>query len=123
MRHPFWDADLVDMLCRTHPDVLNRGGRAKGLVREAIEARFPKLGFGVQRKVPATEYSRQLLRGEGALAWRRLGGVPGLAALGIVNAEAARAEGDRALRGKEPRELYRTWELLKLETWVRARLN
>ena len=122
-QHPYCDVDLVDMLCRTPPEVLNRGGRAKGLVRDALERRFPALGFGAQRKIAATDYSRQLLRTEGAVAWQRCGGLPALGALGVVDAEAARVAGERALEGKDARELYRAFELVKLERWVRARLN
>jgi hypothetical protein len=31
--HPHWDRDLVSFLYRVPPDLLNRGGRSKSLVR------------------------------------------------------------------------------------------
>src|SRR4030095_3566836 len=41
---PFWDADLVDLLFRMPPFVLNRGGRSKGLVRDSLARRFSAPG-------------------------------------------------------------------------------
>src|SRR5262249_17772339 len=37
--HPFFDADVVEMLYRTPPRVLNDGGRTKGLVRQTLVRR------------------------------------------------------------------------------------
>jgi asparagine synthase (glutamine-hydrolysing) len=124
MQHPYWDADLVEMLYRTHPDVLNAGGRSKGLVRAAVERRFPELGFGRQRKVAATSYSKQLFREQGAALWHRLGDLRQLSALGVVEPRGASAAIERALSDREhPREVSRAWDVLKLEAWARAKVH
>ncbi len=47
---PYWDADLVELLCRVPPRYLNQGERSKGLVRSVISRRFPHLGFEKQKK-------------------------------------------------------------------------
>ena len=54
LRHPYWDVDLVELLMRTPPHLLNGKGKAKGLVREALASRFPALGFERQKKVCAS---------------------------------------------------------------------
>lgn len=122
-RHPYWDIDLVDMLARTPPDVLNFGGRSKGFVRELVEKRLAHLGFLQQRKARATKYYESILRREGVVAWRALGGLSSLASIGVVDFGKASAAIDEALRGPDGRALCRAWELINLETWVRARLH
>ena len=51
---PYWDPDLVDLLYRVPPDLLNRGDRAKALVRETLANRFSGLGLDRQKKVIAS---------------------------------------------------------------------
>ena len=48
---PYWDADLLEMLYRIPPHLLNKGGRSKGLVRQSVARRFPQLGFERQKKI------------------------------------------------------------------------
>ncbi len=86
--HPFWDADLLTLLYRTPPELLNQGGRSKGLVRSMLARRFPELGFERQRKVSGTPVSRRIFVEEGGAAWRRLGGATALSDLGVVDARA-----------------------------------
>ena len=83
--HPFWDPDVVEMLYRTPPSILNEGGVSKGLVRGALARRFPALGFERQRKVAATSFYRSLLRREGPSLAGEAGDFPALAELGIIN--------------------------------------
>ena len=51
LRAPYWDSELLSYLYRTPPELLNRGGWSKGLVRESVARRFPAFGFERQRKV------------------------------------------------------------------------
>ncbi len=81
---PYWDAQLVAFLYRVPPKLLNRGGRSKGLVRDAVARRFPGLGFERQRKVGATGFVRSVLRTEGVRAWESLGGATALVDSGVV---------------------------------------
>ncbi len=89
--HPYWDTDLVDMLIRTPPALLDRGGRSKGLVRPTLAQRFPSLGFDRQRKAAATPVLSADARGRGPALVDTLGGFPALAELGVVAPAAARA--------------------------------
>jgi asparagine synthase (glutamine-hydrolysing) len=117
--HPYWDTDLVDMLIRTPPALLDRGGRSKGLVRPALAQRFPALGFDRQRKAAATPFYQQMLAAEGAPLLKKLGGFPALGELGVVDPVAARAFASATI-AREPAQLHRVWDLLNLETWVRC---
>jgi asparagine synthase (glutamine-hydrolysing) len=117
--HPYWDTDLVDMLIRTPPAMLDRGGRSKGLVRQTLAARFPQLGLDRQRKMAATPFYQSLLAGEGGALLERLGGFSALAELGIVDPKAARAFAEDTL-ARRPGQLHHVWDLLNLETWVRC---
>jgi asparagine synthase (glutamine-hydrolysing) len=120
--HPFWDADLVEMLFRLRPDVLNRGGRSKGLVRESLARRFPSLGFERQRKLSGTQFYRAIMEKEGPAVLRTVGRFDALDALGVV-------DGGRAWRAAEaafdqaPRVWSQVWNLVNLEAWARAHAN
>jgi hypothetical protein len=118
---PYWDAPLVEFLYRTPPALLNRGGLAKGLVRETVARRFPMLGFETQRKVTATGFARSLVREEGRRAWRELGGARVLADAGIVEARTLNERVSRILHNPESQEFHSVWDVLALETWVRLR--
>jgi hypothetical protein len=119
---PFWDADLVEFLARTPPWKLNAGGRSKGLVRDAVSSRFPALGFDRQKKRAATNFSRQLLVTGCRELVAELGPPEALAALGIVDLEASQAFVRDVLESGD-REMYRVWDLLNLESWVRLQQN
>jgi asparagine synthase (glutamine-hydrolysing) len=119
---PFWDADLVGFLYRTPPDLLNRGGATKGLVRAMLDRRFPDLGFGEHRKVFATSFFRSLLLEEGPGAWRRLGGAKALGELGVVEPRLLDERVDQIFSDRKP-GLHHVWDVLTLEAWVRSRLS
>ena len=116
--HPFWDADVVDLLYRTPPELLIRRGRAKGLVRETVAKRFPNLGLERQKKVASTSFFHSVLRREVPGLWRASGGVPALAALGIVDDKQVRTMVDASVREDSRDSLMRVWELLNLDAWV-----
>jgi asparagine synthetase B (glutamine-hydrolysing) len=113
-QHPYWDADLIDMLYKTTPDDLNAGGRSKGLVRGTLARRFPALGLQRRRKVGAGTFYRSLLAAQGPAVAAR--DYPALASLGVIDERAAKAGIQQVFA--ENRELYRAWELVNLETWV-----
>jgi asparagine synthase (glutamine-hydrolysing) len=121
---PFWDADLLTFLYRTPAELLNQGGRSKGLVRATLARRFPDLGFEVHRKITGNTTARTMYVREGRDAWRRLGGATTLAELGIVDGEAVRRLVEDLLgRPGSPEKnvhSYRIWDILTLEAWARA---
>jgi asparagine synthase (glutamine-hydrolysing) len=121
---PFWDADLLTFLYRTPPELLNRGGRSKGLVREMLSRRFPEVGFERHRKVAGTPVVRTIILEEGGSAWRKMGGVKALDELGIVDGKTVRTVVSNLLNENRPLEkrshLWRVWDILALEAWSRA---
>jgi asparagine synthetase B (glutamine-hydrolysing) len=123
IRAAYWDADLVQLLYRVPVETLNRAGRAKGLVREALAQRFPELGFERQRKVLSIRFATSLLAAEAATAWRSLDGAHALGETGIAEPKSAEPEIGRLLTdGSNPRTMQRVWEILNLESWLRARI-
>ncbi len=117
--HPLSDPDLVEMLYRTPPRVLNDGGRSKGLIREALARRFPALGLERQRKVLSTPFFQSLLQREAATLADAVGDFPALSALGIVDGRRMRAEVVEGFQ-QGRRQSNRIWEAIKLETWVQS---
>jgi asparagine synthase (glutamine-hydrolysing) len=121
---PFWDADLLTFLYRTPPDLLNRGGRSKGLVRGMLAHRFPNLGFETHRKVTGNTTARTMYVQEGRPAWRRLKGATALDELGIVDGQRVhRLVEDVLTRPGAPEKnlySYRVWDILTLEAWART---
>jgi asparagine synthetase B (glutamine-hydrolysing) len=123
VRAPYWDADLVQLLYRAPVELLNRAGRAKGLVRERLAHRFPELGFERQRKVTSLRFATSLFRSETAAAWASLGGAGTLAEAGVVDERRIEPAVQRLLtQGGDPRSMHRVWDILNLEGWLRARV-
>jgi asparagine synthase (glutamine-hydrolysing) len=121
---PYWDADLVDFLYRTPPELLNRGERSKALVRQTVARRFPGLNFERQRKVTALNFFTSLLLEEGARLWQMMGGAQALAELGIVDAQALDSTMPKLLSGTQPpQESHRIRDILLVEAWLRPRLG
>ena len=116
--HPFWDADVVDLLFRTPPSLLDRDGRSKGLIRQTLARRFPALGLSGQKKVAATSFHQTLMTAEGARLRAQVGPFRVLPALGVIDARKAAAAVDEAFA--TGRQLHRAWDLLNLETWARS---
>ena len=122
MAQPYWDPDLVDLLYRIPPDVLNRGGRAKGLVRETLARRFPELGLENQKKVIASDYFSSVMLGQGREIWEETGGAPALAELGVVDGARVQKAAERMFASGTARAASRMWNILNLEAWVRPRI-
>jgi asparagine synthase (glutamine-hydrolysing) len=119
---PYWDVELVDLLYRTPPQVLNKGGRNKGLVRYMLQQRFPDLGFERQKKVISLDFFRSQLLRDGAQVWKAFGGATALADLGIVNATALNTTVERVLSNNDPANAPIIWETLSVEAWLRPRV-
>ena len=119
-RHPYWDADIVDMLYRTPPHLLFAGGRAKSLVRGAMALRFPGLGLDRQKKRAGTTFYRSVLMREIPGLWRQNRELSALSDLGIVNRTGATSMVDRSIAPTFQQNLRRVWDLINLENWVRS---
>jgi hypothetical protein len=119
---PYWDPDLIQLLCRIHPTTLERGGRSKALVRDRVAARFPGLGFEHHRKMSASTFFSERIAAEGPRIWDRLGGAQQLARLGIVDAGKAHAATHADIGTIVRSGNIRVWELLNLEAWVSGRV-
>jgi asparagine synthase (glutamine-hydrolysing) len=121
---PYWDADLVDFLYRTPPELLFRGGRSKGLVRHMLSDRFPELGFDRQKKRPATTVLGLEFKRDGRLAWERMGGARALAELGIVEPKGLSAVVEGYFSGTRPQTSpWLIYQVLNLEAWIRPRMS
>jgi asparagine synthase (glutamine-hydrolysing) len=116
--HPFWDPDVVEMIYRTPPAVLIKGGRTKGLVREKLSRRFPNLGLHRQRKVRAASFFESLLRREGQALIDLAGDFPVLSELGIANGKAMRPLMRQWLH--QPGKSASFWGPINLEIWSRS---
>jgi asparagine synthase (glutamine-hydrolysing) len=119
---PYWDPDLVDLLYRVPPDLLNRGDRAKALVRETLANRFSGLGLDRQKKVIASRYFTAVMLGQGSQVWDKIGGAQALEALGVVDPARLDEFARRAFDSNDVRAANRIWNLLNFESWVRPRV-
>ena len=116
--HPYWDADVVDMLYRTPPQLLLRHGRAKGLVRDTVATRFPTLGLDRQKKIASTSFFKSLLRDEVPQLWQGSGRGRALADLGIVDGAQIDAMVEASLAETSRESLIRIWEIMNFDAWV-----
>ena len=118
---PFWDPDLLELLYRTPPSILLRDGRNKSLVRRTLARRFPELGFEQQRKINSINFYASLIHREGSEAFKKLGRIQMLADLGIVDERRLYPHLERVMARRETgTSLYRFWNIMNLESWVRA---
>jgi asparagine synthetase B (glutamine-hydrolysing) len=121
--HPYWDVDLVELLFRMPPRMLDGGGRSKAPLRRLLAARFPGVGLERQKKAHALRFFDAMMRREAAGIWRELGGLRTLHRLGVVDAPAAERYLAWLLEGPSVRDPGRVIELLTLETWARHRAH
>ena len=123
MLHPFWDADVVEFLCRMPPHLLDRGGRSKAPLRTLVARRVPALGLERQRKAHALRFFDSMMRREAPAIFGALGGLRTLGALGVVDAPRAEAHLKTLLEGPSVVDPGRVVEVLTLETWARHRVR
>ncbi len=121
--HPYFDPELIQLLLRVSPEILQKGGMEKGLVRDAVSRRFPDLKFEKQKKVTAMGYWQSILRGEGRQVWKETGGPSTLINLGIVNGKVIGPVIEQAFESPSPFLNGKIWDLLCLEAWVRSRVD
>jgi asparagine synthase (glutamine-hydrolysing) len=117
---PFWDADLVQFLVRTPPELLNRGGRSKGVVRDMVARHVPGFGFERQRKVSASSVATGTVIGSALRTWRELDGVPCLGGLGVVQSDRLESEMKRIVAERDVRNAYRLWYVFTVEAWLQS---
>jgi asparagine synthetase B (glutamine-hydrolysing) len=117
---PYWDAEIIELLCRMPPNLLNRGGRSKGLVRQGLERRFPNAGFARQKKVSALAFFNNSLLKQGGEVWEAMGGAKALAELGVVDAKALDSKINMVLANNQAQEVYRLWEVSVVDAWLRV---
>ncbi len=128
--HPYWDADLADLLYRTPPMLLFSGGRTKGLVRTSMARRFPGLGLERQKKRSGLSYFGRILCDEGPGLWAKYSDLTALADLGVVDRVAAARMAEDCRRSSSGRRAtpaagtrltwMPVWELVNAENWARA---
>lgn len=119
IQFPFMDADLIEFLARVPPELLNRGDRSKGLVRDSLGRRFPHLGFDRQKKMNSANFFRSCIINEGMAVLKNEGGPVSLAEMGIVDRKCLDSAFENILLRKRMRNSYHVWDVLNLETWVR----
>jgi asparagine synthetase B (glutamine-hydrolysing) len=122
--HPYWDPDLIRVLIRMSPEALLFGRRTKGLVRNSIAKRFPELSFRNQRKITSAFTFGSILLRNGLYEWRKLGGAPALAELGVVNPTLLNPYVEELLGRSRlgPYNASAMWLLLTLEAWLQSRV-
>lgn len=116
---PFLDVDLIELLSRIPPEALNQDGRSKGMVRWALDRRFPDLAFGSQKKVTAIPYVGRLLSEEGPHVWERYGPPSALSKLGVVDLEILEPLASRCFAAGSFRDRFMLFRLFCLEMFVR----
>ena len=118
---PFEDPELIDFLLALPPEPLVSEGRAKSIAQAAIRRRLPTFDTALLRSASFEKAFESLLAGQGERALQRLGGLPALAELGIVDPKPLA----RLLRGHAdgaPIPYTGIWYALSLEAWFQARL-
>jgi asparagine synthase (glutamine-hydrolysing) len=123
LAYPYFDPDLIQLLLRMSPEVLQQGGMEKGIVRSAVARRFPDLEFEKQKKVSAMSFWQSIITTEGRDLFYQTGGPATLIQMGIVNGNVIGAVMDDAFASKSPFQNTKIWDLLLLETWLRSRLK
>lgn len=122
--HPYWDSEVVEMLWRTPPEILNQGGLTKGLVRGVVAKRFPALGFDEQRKVEVGPFFYRLIAGDAMKVWRDGGGAKALVQLGLADADKLDLEIKTILNSNEHTffNACKIFDVMNIDRWLRSRI-
>jgi asparagine synthetase B (glutamine-hydrolysing) len=120
---PLLDADLVAFLYHVPPEILIHGGQPKWLARAALADRLQTLVPAWPRPVYADRFWLSQMSVDGPGAWSRMGGVPALAELGVVDPERF----DRAVQAGFSTTSFagatQVWATWTLETWLMGELS
>jgi asparagine synthetase B (glutamine-hydrolysing) len=117
---PYWDADLVELLYHTPPEVLHRGNMQKGLVRQLLREAIPEMKIPRNNKIHGAKYFQERVRMEARRAWHQFGGARRLDEMGIVD----NGKLSRLLETQFADPAASLWlvpHVLSIEAWVRAR--
>jgi asparagine synthetase B (glutamine-hydrolysing) len=118
--HPYWDAEVADILYRTPPLQLFADGRSKSVVRSAMARRFPGLGLEHQKKRASTTFYASVLDREIPQLWSRRPAFTELADLGIVDLTAVEEMGNTSVATNNGTGLVSIWDLLNVNMWLQA---
>jgi asparagine synthetase B (glutamine-hydrolysing) len=118
---PFLDPDVIELLARVPPAVLNQHERTKAPVRQVLNRRFPDLAFGRQRKVQAIPTLERLLKSQFTELCASVGPPRALAELGVVDVGKLDVAMEQA-RDDPYSSVWRFFMLQSLEVFARARL-
>ncbi|MDP9280269.1 MAG: hypothetical protein M3P00_12685, partial [Gemmatimonadota bacterium] len=120
--HPFWDVDVVALLYSASPEVLQLGGRPKGLAVTLVKRRLATLGDHWPRKAAADAFLEQILAEGLAGAWSSIGGLRTLEKLGIVDAKGigGTIQADESGNSLPLRD---AWAIVTSEFWLRTRID
>jgi asparagine synthetase B (glutamine-hydrolysing) len=118
---PLWDSEVVAFLHRLPPELLVQGGKMKALAREVVR---PRLAFADDwlRRVSGLPLWQFFARRDGESAWRNLGGARLLGELGVVDSAQLERAAGAALPAVGGRDAVVWYELMGLESWLRARI-
>jgi hypothetical protein len=84
-----------------------------------VARRLPELGFGGQKKIQAGNYFAETVYSQWPQAWEKLGGVPMLESMGIVDSRRLKNFAGELLASGRPRGSFPLWDVLNLESWAR----
>jgi hypothetical protein len=120
LAQPFCDLDVLALRYRARPEDLDRGGRPKGIVREAVGRRFPLQGLIHERAATGRNLFTELVSRDVAPRLLHSVGVAALGELGIVDPARFEAAVARGAGSRDQRSASRIWDTLILERWGRA---
>jgi asparagine synthetase B (glutamine-hydrolysing) len=115
---PFWDSEMVNLLYRVPPQLLNQEEFSKGLLRKFLHERLPLEHVLSQKKMVLADLYNTQLADEAPAAWRELGSINVLEQLGVARNDLWNEAYDEIRNRK--RRLYNIWNVFSLETWVRC---
>jgi asparagine synthetase B (glutamine-hydrolysing) len=115
---PFWDSEMVNLLYRVPPQVLNQGESSKGLLRKFLQQRLRLDHVLSQKKMILSDLYNTQMADEAPAAWGELGSINALEQLGVARNDLWNRAYHEILTGK--RGLYNIWNVFSLETWARS---
>lgn len=118
---PLHDVDLVEFLLQIPPQLLNFGGRAKGLAKASLRKRLPGSSIAPLTPVSMDGFFTAALNREAKNALDTLGGVPTLVGLGLVDEGLLYSVVEKG-RYDEDTNCYHVWQALASEAWLRSHL-